>query len=120
MILGHIRDYMPRVSLTLLGVNGPLSIEFILDTGFEGELSLPYQLLSLVDAIFLEERTLQFADGSLVKRSAYMVDLEWNDEVRPTEVVVLENAPLLGAILLNETHVDLEMRSGGEVVIELN
>ena len=45
MILGHVRDYMPRVSLLLPGVNGLVSVEFILDTGFDGELSLPPSLL---------------------------------------------------------------------------
>ena len=32
--------------------------------------------------------------------------------------MVLENAPLLGAILMDESHLDADMRTGGEVVIE--
>ncbi len=40
MIFGRVRGYMPRVSLVLPGMRGPLSVEFIVDTGFEGDLSV--------------------------------------------------------------------------------
>lgn len=118
MILGHVRDYLPRVSLTLPGIRGPLSVEFVADTGFEGDLSVPSALLSRLDASFFKERHLQLADGSIITRLAYFIDIDWGGEVRPTEVMVLENAPLLGAILMNESHLDADMRAGGEVVIE--
>ncbi len=118
MIFGHVRDYMPRVSLMLPGINGPTSVEFILDTGFDGELALPPSLLPQLDVSFFRERRLQIADGRIIVRVAYVIDLEWNEEQRQTEIMVLENAPLLGAILLDGSHVDLEMHSGGEVLIE--
>lgn len=41
MIQGHVRDRLPRVLLSLPGEDGPFDVEFILDTGFEGELALP-------------------------------------------------------------------------------
>lgn len=109
---------MPRVSLTLPRVNGPFSVEFILDTGFDGELSLPPSLLPQLDISFYRERRLQVADSRVIIRLAYMLDLEWNEEPHPVEVMILENVPLLGATLLDESHVDLDMRSGGEVLIE--
>ncbi len=118
MVLGHVRDYMPRVSLMLPGVSGPVSVEFILDTGFDGELALPPSLLPQLDAAFFRERRLQVADGRIITRIAYVIDLEWNEELRQTEIMVLENAPLLGAILLDLSHVDLDMRSGSEVLVE--
>jgi len=30
MIYGHVRDYMPRVSLMLPGINGPTSVDCFL------------------------------------------------------------------------------------------
>lgn len=33
MILGYVRDYLPRVTLSLPGLDGPLSVEFIVDIG---------------------------------------------------------------------------------------
>ena len=38
MIAGEYRDHFPRVWLTLPGSTGPVDVEFIVDTGFEGEL----------------------------------------------------------------------------------
>lgn len=66
----------------------------------------------------MKERRLQMVDGSIIQRSAYILDLEWNGETRQVEIMTLENAPLLGAVLMDESHVDLDMRSGDEVVIE--
>lgn len=118
MILGHVRGYMPRVFLTLPGMRGPMSVEFIVDTGFEGDLSLPGSLVAQLNAGYATERFSQMVDGSIIKRRAYLIDLEWGDGTRPMEVLVLENAPLLGAVLMDKSHLDADMRSGGEIVIE--
>lgn len=118
MIFGRVRGYMPRVSLILPGMRGPFSVEFIVDTGFEGDLSLPGSLLAQLDAGYATERSLQMVDGSIIKRRAYSIDLDRGDGVRLTEVTLLENAPLLGAVLMDESHLDADMRTGGEVVIE--
>ena len=118
MIFGRVCGYMPRVSLILPGMRGPFSVEFIVDTGFEGDLSLPGSLLAQLDAGYATERSLQMVDGSIIKRRAYSIDLDWGDGVRLTEVTLLENAPLLGAVLMDESHLDADMRTGGEVVIE--
>ena len=40
MIYGQFRSRFPRLTLTLPGLKGPLDVEFILDTGFDGELAL--------------------------------------------------------------------------------
>lgn len=118
MILGYVRDFLPRVSLTLPGQNGPVTIEFVGDTDFDGDLSLPSTLVSRLDAAFATERTLRLADGSIHRRLAYQIDLDWDDEARLTEVLILENDPLLGAVLLDGMHVSLEMVDGGDVRIE--
>ena len=118
IILGHVRDYFPRVTLTLPGVQGPVSVEFIVDTAFDGDLSLPNSLIARLDVEFATERLLQMVDGTIIKRYAYLIDLDCNQGTRPTEIMALENAPLLGAVLMDESHVDLDMRSGGEVSIE--
>ncbi len=46
MILGHVRDRFPRVSLSMPGRNGPLLVEFIVDTGFDGDLALPQSIIN--------------------------------------------------------------------------
>ncbi len=56
MIQGHVRDDFPYVSLSLPGHNGPVSVEFIMDTGFNGDLALPSAVLARMDASFSYER----------------------------------------------------------------
>ena len=97
MMLGYVRDYMPRIVLTLPGLQGPMRVEFIIDTGFDGDLALPTSLVSQLDVIFITDRIIRLADGTMQRRPCYSILLDWNEESRETEILVLENAPLLGA-----------------------
>lgn len=118
MIYGHVRDYLPRVTLTLPGLSGPLTVEFILDTAFEGELALPASLAHQLDGSVFIPRTVRLADGSLSSTAFRRIVLDWNDEPRPTEVLVLEGSPLLGMLILEGNSLYVEAHEGGEVVIE--
>ena len=79
MILGVFRDNLPRVTLSLPGLTGPVPVEFILDTGFEGDLALPSSLLRQLDvrALFLSLRAL--GDGTVVECPVYQLEMEWNE-----------------------------------------
>ena len=118
MRYGHVRDRFPRITVELPGIAGPLNVEFILDTGFDGDLSLPSALLAQLEATASEFRLIQAADGRGSQRQAYEVVLDWNDEDRITEVIVLENAPLLGVGLMEGSLLQAEMQTGGEVSLE--
>lgn len=118
MTEGQVRAGLPRVTLALPGEAGPLSREFILDTGFEGELAMPASDASqLVRSPAFAQRV-RLADGSERERSVYLVTVDWNDEPRLTEVLVLEGSPLLGSGLLAEQFVQREMTDNGAVSIE--
>jgi clan AA aspartic protease len=117
MIEGYVRDYLPRVTLLLPGHNGPVAVEFIVDTGFDGDLSLPSSLVQQVDATFSTQRIVRLADGSKHYRPYYEIVLDWDEEERLTEITVLENSPLLGAVLLDGYLVEIEMTTGGRVQI---
>ena len=118
MILGYVRDYLPRVVITLPGLNGPLSVELIVDTGFDGDLSMPGGPLAQLHASFSMERIIRLADGSKRRRPYYDILLDWDGEERVTEVTVLENDPLLGALLLDGFNLQIEMTTGGVVQID--
>ena len=44
--------------------------------------------------------------------------LNWFEEGRPTEVLILEGEPLLGTVLMREHLLQVEMTEGGETVID--
>ena len=104
--------------LSLPGHNGPVPVEFIVDTGFDGDLSLPENLLVRLQSTFLQDRYVMLADGSMSLRSVYRVMLEWDEQTRLVEIVTLENAPLLGIQLMDGKLLQAEMTDGGEVSLE--
>lgn len=88
MRYGTFREDHPRLTLTLPGTNRDLDIKFIVDTGQQ------------------------------FRCPSYEIMLDWNDEPRPIEVLILEGDPLLGTILLQEYLVQMEMTEGGQVAIK--
>ena len=44
--------------------------------------------------------------------------LDWNDELRSTEVLILEGDPLLGTVFLQDYLVQMEVTEGGQIAIE--
>lgn len=45
MIVGIFRDRFPRVALPLPFLDGPRDVELVLDTGFDGYLTLPSRII---------------------------------------------------------------------------
>lgn len=118
MIFGLVRGYSPRIRHILRGLRGSIEVEFVVDTGFEGELALPPALLRQVEANFLEVRFVLMANGQEEQHSVYTITLDWNDEPRPTEVLALDGNPLLGMLLIDGNHLHIEATEGGEIMIE--
>lgn len=118
MITGHVRDNLPRITLPLPGITGEVFIEFIVDTGFDGEPALPSGLMRQLEGVYQGDKPILLADSFARSQPSFEVVLEWDDEPRPTEVLVLEGIPLLGSVLLAGSLLQAEMTDGGEVSIE--
>jgi clan AA aspartic protease len=104
--------------LDLPGLSALVSVEFIVDTGFEGDLALPATVLQRLDAQPLFRSLRSLADGTIRECPVYQVVLEWSGDERPTQVLGLEHNPLLGVLLLEGCHLDVEFVEGAEVLIE--
>lgn len=123
MTVGAFRNGHPRVVLALPGRNGLFEVEFIVDTGFEGDLALPADQARQLDAVPGGPSIRALADGSLVRCAVYEVStdeipMDWEPDPRLVEILVLEGNPLLGMQLLNDRHLHVEVTEGGEVAIE--
>jgi predicted aspartyl protease len=70
MILGRFRDDLPRITVELAGIAGPVKVEFIVDTGFDGYLTLPPSVLRRLHATPLFETVRALGDGTLREFSA--------------------------------------------------
>lgn len=117
MISGTFRDEHPRVTLKLPGVRGEVEAEFIVDTGFAGDLALPAHLAEQLEGEFAGMGVRRLANGQYLQCRTYEITLNWFVEERPTEVLVLEGDALLGTVLFRECLLQIEATEGGEVSI---
>jgi len=118
MIFGTFRGEHPRVTLMLPGKSGDFEVEFILDTGFAGDLTLPNHVVDRVEGSALGLARRRLTSGQQLQFRADEIVLDWNDELRPTEILVMEGDPLLGTTLSKDTLLQIEVAEGGEVSFE--
>ncbi len=114
MMTGQWRDGFPRMTLTLLGSREPLSLEFVVDTGFNGEIALPEYLIGRLGASPSGTRYLELAGGFRQPSLSYLLSLEWDGEERMVEVLALDGNPLIGNDLWNDQTLQAEMRMAAE------
>lgn len=107
------------VEITLLGSQGQtLSLTAILDTGFEGYITLPSEAISALGLVSLTPSTYELADGQTVQFNTYLATVSWHDRPRLALALEANGIPLLGTSLLWGSRVILEMQAGGAVVID--
>jgi clan AA aspartic protease len=116
--IGSFHKGFARARLDLPGRTRPLEVEFLIDTGFEGELSLPPHLAQLLDTEIAGALSLQLADGRIASAPYYAVEIEWQNDSRLTEILLLDGHPLLGIELLKGRLLQIETVEGGEVTLE--
>ena len=94
------------------------SLEFVLDTGFTGYLTLPPESIRRLALRSVGQRTFELANGDLFDFQVYIGSVSWHG--RPSDVLVLESdsAPLLGMTLLWGSKVTVDALHNGQVTIE--
>ena len=117
-MLGTFRDGHPRITLTLPGAEGAFEVEFIVDTGYEGDLALPGSLARQLDAQSSGFTKRALADGSIIVCPFLQLPLEWDGQIKLVQVLVLPGNPLLGTAFLKEHSLQVEVTEGGEVYAE--
>lgn len=118
MSFGAVRQRFPRASLSLPGQDGPFTVEFIIDSAFDGELALPPHLARRLPVEVAGHQTLALADGTTIYSPYYRILLDWDGEERLVEVLLLDGNPLLGVNLWDGTLMHIEWTEGGEVGVE--
>ena len=107
------------VAVELRAADGQFrSCDFILDTGFDGDLSLPTQILQRLDVSPEFERIIELADGSRTTVRGWSGTALWDGTPRTIIIMELAGEPLLGMNLLWQSRITLETRADGPVTIE--
>ncbi|MDX2244529.1 MAG: clan AA aspartic protease [Leptolyngbyaceae cyanobacterium bins.302] len=119
MISGIVTDRHAIVALTFLLPNGStVPIEFVIDTGFTGELCLPSEAVSLMGLTFRHDTFANLADNSEVSLPLYEAIVLWDGMERDILVVATGRRPLIGTALLDEQELVIQFTEGGLVTID--
>jgi clan AA aspartic protease len=92
-----------------------LEIEFVIDTGFIGFLTLPPAVVQALNLPFIRRMPANLADDSTVMLGVYVVTILWNGEAREVEVLATGRRPLLGTLLLEGHELNMRFADGGSV-----
>jgi len=113
----------PLLPLTLLGGAGNGAgnreeVEAVIDTGFDGELTLPAATIRGLGYPYAGSAGGTLADGSEVQFDYYEGRVIWHENSRSVAVIAAEGQPLVGMGMLRGNHLILDAEPGGEVRVE--
>ena len=105
-----------------LTVTGPdqhwQAVDAVLDTGFNGFLTLPSHMVRALQLSFVGNRRATLADGSIVVLDLYLATVLWHGQEREVLVLQAEGGPIVGMALLYGSRVVLHVVNDGDVLIE--
>jgi clan AA aspartic protease len=106
------------VHLTVHGPEGVTQeIEAVIDTGFNGELTLPLSFVAALGLAWRRSGRALLADGSEALFDSYDAIVLWDGEPRPVTVDAAETEPLVGMALLEGYELTVQAVGGGAVTI---
>lgn len=93
-------------------------VEAVIDTGFNGYLTLPNHLINRLKLQLAGNRRATLGDGNVVVLDAYLAKVLWHNQERETLVLQADGGPLVGMSLLYGNRVTLNVVDGGDVIID--
>jgi clan AA aspartic protease len=94
------------------------TIEIIVDTGFDGWLSLPPKLIIDLDLPLIGDGEGEMADGSRSRFDIHEATIRWHGRPCLVPVYALGAIPLMGMSLLTGSELNIKVRQGGPLTIK--
>lgn len=106
------------IRLTVRGPTGQESkIEAVIDTGFDGWLSLPPDTIAELELPWSSLGRAALADGRKIDYDLYKAVVLWDRRQRLIEVDEADTAPLVGMAMLEGFELNVQVWSRGKVTI---
>jgi len=120
MVNGRVdADLQIWLPVELVDISGTShSVEAVLDTGFDGSLSLPRQMLDRLGWEPDLPVNVTMANGQSAVWDTWEGSVIWHTRSRDILVFEVEQAPLLGMELMSGSRLTVEAIGGGDVLIE--
>ncbi len=120
MIIGTITENQEAIiELEVVGSNWQEKIEAVIDTGYDGYLTLPINLLNRLGLRHAGYRQVILGDGNMVVLEMYRAKVLWHGTKLEVPVLRTDSGPLVGMALLNGNRVTLDVIKDGTVKIEI-
>ncbi|BDA70900.1 hypothetical protein CAL7716_050660 [Calothrix sp. PCC 7716] len=94
------------------------SVDFVIDTGFNGYLTLPPQAVSAMNLPLHSSMPAILADGSQVLSSIHLATVVWDNVEKEIFVLASGYKPLLGAAMMKGYHLEIDFEENGLVSLE--
>lgn len=119
MTRGQVVGLQARVNVTFRLPNQPdMAIEFVVDTGFEGALTLPPAAVTALGLPFFQEMDASLANDTTVRVDVHVARIVWEGVEQDVLVLATGRRPLLGTALLHHKRLCADFEDGGPVVID--
>lgn len=119
MITGKIKNLEAIIELEIFGsAQQPQQIMVVIDTGYNGYLTLPNNVITALQLPFAGNRQATLADGSVIVLDVYLAAMTWHGQQRDVLVSQAEGEPLVGMSLLQGSRMTMSVIDDGDVFIE--
>ena len=94
------------------------SVEFVVDTGFNGHLTLPVGAVGAMNLPLFSTTATILADGTQSLTPTYIATIDWHDVEILLPVLAIGSKPLLGTGLLSQCRLLVEFTEDGSIELE--
>jgi len=111
-----------RRCLVSLEVHGPdgqqETVEFQIDTGFNGSIQLPMEIVVRLGLVQEEPVTMRLSNGNRVQVPVYRASVVWDGAEKSVDLPAAGRQPLLGTGLLDGHRLNAAIKPSGRVTIK--
>jgi clan AA aspartic protease len=94
------------------------SLDFVIDTGFNGYLTLPVQAVSAMNLPLYSSTPIKLADGSEALSAIHLATVVWDDVEKVVLVLASGYKPLLGTAMMEGYHLEIDFEDNSLVSLE--
>jgi clan AA aspartic protease len=118
MIRGKVVHHQAIVEIILSLKDRPsIAIEYVVDTGFEGALTLPIEAVEALGLPYLTDLNANLADDTNVSVKVHVATVIWDGTEKDVAVLAMGRRPLIGTALLDGCQMQADFVEDGLVTI---
>lgn len=118
MMIGVVNDFLEAT--LALQIQGPDSLSTnraVIDTGYNGALTLPLSVIMALELNPLAARLVTLGDASQRVLDFYEAEVVWDDKRQTIQVLCVEGEPLIGTSLLKGYKLEIDFVVSRQVVV---